>query len=108
MRLLRRVAIIGLLVACFSQAQVDRANLSGTVTDSSGAVVPLANVEVTGRDTGLKRVVESRSTGAYTLTGLPIGAYDLRFSHQGFRTVEVLGVQLSVGETRTIDVRLEV
>src|SRR5207249_1091238 len=103
-----RFIFLSALFATVTYSQIDRANLNGTVTDSSGAVVPLAKVEVISRDTGLKRLVETRSTGVYNIPGLPIGAYDLKFSREGFRSVEVLGVQLFVGETRTVDARLDV
>ena len=53
-------------------AKVDRADLNGTVAASSGAVVPLADVEVVSRGTGLKRVVQTRHTGVYDISGLPI------------------------------------
>ena len=53
--------------------QVDRANLNGTVTDSSGALISDAKIELVSRDTGLKREVETGGTGAYDITGLPIG-----------------------------------
>ena len=87
--------------------QVDRANLNGTVTDSSGALISDAKIELVSRDTGLKREVETGGTGAYDITGLPIGTYDLTFSRKGFRTYTVKGVQLFVGQTRTVDAKLE-
>ena len=62
--------------------QVDRANLNGTVTDSSRAVAADARVELVSRETGLKRVVETGPTGVYIIAGLPIGTYDLYFAVQ--------------------------
>ena len=50
-----RLALVSSFVASVALAQVDRPNLNGTVTDASGAVVPLANVEVVSRGTGLKK-----------------------------------------------------
>src|SRR5437016_9568346 len=87
--------------------QVDRANLNGTVADSTRAVVPGARVEVVSRETGLKRAVETGAGGVYSITGLPIGTYDLTISRDGFRDLEMKGIQLLVGETRTVDVELQ-
>src|SRR5204863_1979422 len=87
--------------------QVDRANLSGTVADSTRAVVPDAHVEVVSRETGLKRAVETGPGGVYSITGLPIGTYDLTISRDGFRNLEMKGIQLLVGESRTVDVELQ-
>ena len=89
-------------------AQVDRANLNGTVTDSTRAVAAGAHVELVSRETGLKRVVETGPTGVYDIAGLPIGTYDLKISRAGFRTFEVNGLQLFVGQTRTVDAELQV
>src|SRR5690242_16454459 len=105
---LNRFALLAVSLIGILHGQVDRANLNGTVTDTSGAVVPLTKVEVLDRDTGLKREVETRPTGVYNITGLPIGTYDLNFSREGFRSVAVRGIQLSVGQTRTVDAQLEV
>ena len=92
------LATILVLSSSVGYGQVDRANLNGTVTDSSGAVAAGARVELVSRETGLKRVVETGRTGVYSITGLPIGTYDLRISRAGFRTFEVNGIQLFVGQ----------
>jgi hypothetical protein len=103
-----RFIFLSALFTTITYSQIDRANLNGTVTDSSGSVVPLTKVEATERDTGLKRLVETTGAGVYHIPGLPIGTYDLKFSREGFRSIEVLGIQLSVGQTRTVDARLDV
>src|SRR6266699_1711665 len=84
-------------------AQVDRAHLNGTVTDSARAVVPDARVEVVSRNTGLKRVVQTGPGGVYSIVGLPIGTYDLTVSRSGFRSFELKNIGLLVGQTRTVD-----
>jgi hypothetical protein len=61
-------------------AQIDRANLNGTVTDTSGASVPNAQVEVVSPTTGFKRKVETADAGVYSITGLLVGTYDLTVS----------------------------
>src|SRR5690349_9732335 len=89
-------------------AQIDRANLNGTITDTSGASVPKAQVEVVSSTTGFKRQVETGEAGVYSITGLPVGTYDLTISHEGFKTFGQQGIALSVGQTRTVNAQLEV
>ncbi|PYQ70774.1 MAG: TonB-dependent receptor, partial [Acidobacteria bacterium] len=99
--------ILALFSGVVVYGQVDRANLNGTVMDSSRAVVADARVEVVSRETGLKRAANTGPTGIYSITGLPIGTYDVTISRAGFRTFEVTGIQLFVGETRTLDAELQ-
>jgi hypothetical protein len=112
MMTLRRVVVAVILLlapgGAVVYAQVDRANLNGTVTDSSGAFVAGAHVELVSPDIGLKRVVETGPDGIYSLTGLPIGTYNLTVSRTGFRTVDVKAIQLFVGQTRTVNAELHV
>jgi len=89
-------------------AQVDRATLTGTITDSTGAVIPNANVEVTSQETGWKRAVQANADGAYVVPGLPIGAYTVVVSLSGFSTASIKDVRLGVGDTRRLDVQLQV
>jgi len=106
---MRTLALICLCaVMCPLVAQVDRATLVGAVTDPTGAVVPNAKVEVVLPDTGLRRQVETNAAGAYTMPSLPIGNYRLTVSHSGFKTVTIRDVRLGVGDTRALDVQLEV
>src|SRR5437660_4656449 len=88
--------------------QVDRAGLNGTVTDATGALVTNAHVEVVSRDTDFTRAAETGPAGVYSITELPIGTYDLRISKAGFRTLDVKGIQLFVGQIRTLDAQLQV
>src|SRR5215472_5120239 len=94
----RRTTLVVLLLAAWfannANAQLDRASLIGTVTDTSGAIVPHAKVEITSPNTGFNRQVESGDAGVYSITGLLIGTYDLRISHEGFQTFEQKGITL--------------
>ena len=101
-------AFLVLSIPVVVYGQVDRANINGTVTDSTRAIVPDARVEVVSRDTGLKRVVETGPSGVFSIAGLPIGTYDLTVSRDGFRNFEMKGIQLLVGQTRTVDAELQV
>ena len=79
--------ILILLSAVSLSAQKITGDISGVVTDSSGASVP--NVVVTGVnvDTGFTRSATTSNAGAYTLTELPIGTYKLTAASEGFRTL---------------------
>jgi len=89
-------------------AQVDRAVLEGTVTDSSGGVIVGANVKVLAVDTGLAEEQSTNSKGYYRFPGLAVGAYRLTTNGKGFKTNVIEGVVLRVGQTRTVDVQLAV
>src|ERR1035441_6379451 len=110
MFMLRRNRFVALLALSSGLVfgQVDRADLNGTVTDPSGSLVPNARVEIVSPATGLTRVAETGPAGVYSIPGLPIGAYSLKITHEGFSPFEVKGIQLFVGQTRTIDARLQV
>ncbi|MDR3701454.1 MAG: TonB-dependent receptor [Candidatus Sulfopaludibacter sp.] len=106
----QRLWSLGLLVfACLPLvAQVDHASLSGTVTDASGALVQGAKVETLSAETGFRRQTTTGTSGTYEIPGLPIGSYAVTFSKDGFKPTEVKGVDLAVGQPRTIDARLQI
>src|SRR5437867_10752247 len=70
--------------------------LTGTVTDSSGAVVPGVMVTAISLDTGQSRGVTTGEDGSYTLNLLPPGNYRVRFEIVGFKAVEVPSVKVNV------------
>jgi hypothetical protein len=88
--------------------QVDRASLNGTVTDSSGAVVPNAQVEAIEAGTGKQREAMTNRDGIYTLPSLPAGTYTILVNHQGFDPARYEGLVLRVGQKATLDVQLKV
>ena len=102
------LASILLLLASRSPAQVDRAGLNGTVTDPSGRFLPETHVTAVQEATGLRREAMSSSSGVYDIPELPIGAYTVSFSHQGFTSLTFLNVVQVVGQTRTLDATLPV
>jgi Carboxypeptidase regulatory-like domain len=100
-----------MLLVCFASqglAQVDRAGLNGTVTDSSGRVLPQAHVTAVHNATGLRREATSSSTGTYDIPELPVGVYTITFEHEGFKPLTFVDVQQVIGRTRTLDATLRV
>ncbi len=84
------------------------ATVSGTVLDSSGAVMSGATVTATNVATGLERSTESTDTGAYTIPSLPPSVYTVSFSKSGFKTTKFDGIALTVDQVLTLDCKFEV
>ena len=89
-------------------AQSSTAQITGTVRDQSGAVLPGAEVNATQTDTGIVRNTISNETGSYVLPNLPIGPYKLEVSLPGFRTFVQTGIILQVNSNPVINATLEV
>jgi hypothetical protein len=101
--------LCGLLVTLLPvAAQVDSATLSGTITDSSGAAIPGASLEIVSQVTGLRRTTQSNASGSYSFSLLPIGLYTVNASLKGFRTVSMKDVRLGVGDNRNLDITMQV
>jgi hypothetical protein len=100
--------LLAALVAASAWAQTQLGTLFGTVTDTSGAVVPGAEVSVENVSTGLKRDGRSDKTGEYQLVGLPTGRYTLRVQKEGFQTEVREGIALSPGAVIGINLSLVV
>ncbi len=91
-----------------SVAQVDRAVLEGAVTDPAGAIIVGADVKVQAGDTGVAQEQRTNSSGYYRFPGLAVGRYTVTVANAGFKTRVVEEVTLLVGQTRTLNTRLEV
>src|SRR5947209_3357902 len=109
-RTANRLLIAGFLLltpSLFAQSAGTGA-LTGTVTDSTGGVVPGATVVLTSADTNQARTATTGAEGAYKFSLLPPGVYKVRFSATGFKTAEVSSVTVNVTETPVLDRALEV
>jgi hypothetical protein len=103
-----RIAGIVLCLTFSSAAQVDRAGLNGTVTDSSGRVLPQVHVSAVQNSTGLRRETTSSPRGTYDVPELPVGVYTVSFAHDGFKTLTFENVVQTVAQTRTLNATLAV
>jgi hypothetical protein len=107
--LLKAVPVFYLLLLMNSTAWAQAtAQMSGTVRDESGAVLPGVTVTVTQTDTGFTRTVVTEGSGAYIIPNLPTGPYRLEISLPGFRTYVQTGIVLQVAATPTINAVLAV
>ena len=102
-------SVMGLvLTSAVAGAQLSTAELSGRVTDESGAVLPGATVTITQTDTGFTRTDVTGDGGIYVLSNLPTGPYRLEVSLSGFRTYVQTGIVLQVGASPVINAVLSV
>ena len=89
-------------------AQVDRAELEGTVADQTGAKIPGATVRIVEVSTGIAQEKTANSNGYYRFPGLPVGQYTVTVSSANFATEVIHDLVLRVGQTRTLDFSLKV
>jgi hypothetical protein len=83
-------------------------DLSGRVTDASGAGVPNAAVALTNTSTNGVRNTESSTDGLYSFSSVPPGVYNLKVEHPGFRTATSNNVQVQVQQSVRLDLTLQV
>ena len=106
-----RLTVAAFLLCCFfapfSHAQVS-AQLSGLITDQSGAVLPAATVTAKNVDTGISRAAQTDQAGRYRLFALPPGQYEVRVAKDGFAQAIRGGVRLVVGQDASVNFSLRV
>ncbi|MBV8892873.1 MAG: TonB-dependent receptor, partial [Acidobacteria bacterium] len=99
---------IALLLACTPLlGQKITGDISGDVTDSTGAVLPNVNVTAQNVDTGLSRTVMSSGAGNYRIAELPVGTYKITASASGFKTL-VQNATIQAGGISRVDFKLPV
>ena len=76
---------ISLFISFAAFAQTDRGSITGTITDSTGAVVPNAPVEITNQATGAIYKGGASATGNFIVANLPAGHYTLTVTVNGFK-----------------------
>ncbi|MSV27908.1 MAG: TonB-dependent receptor [Bryobacterales bacterium] len=104
----RFALIVSLLAASCARAQVLYGTLTGTVEDTSGAVIPGAAVSITRPSTGQTRDAVTSNSGVYTLTNLAPGAYVVRVSVKGFQAVSRSGLEVTINTVTRADIQLAV
>jgi hypothetical protein len=104
-------AVLGLtlvLAGRVARAQLTTADVLGTVTDGSGAVLPSVKITVHNLATAATYTATSDNAGNYVITLLPVGRYSIRAVCSGFKTWTVPEVTLAIGDRLRQDIRLEV
>lgn len=107
-----QVCVFLLLLLCFltsaeCRGQVSTANLTGSVSDSTGAVIPGAKVTLTNNSTHVAKQTESNASGLYTFDYVPVGSYSVTATGAGFGT-QTQTLQLVAAETGRADFVLAV
>ncbi len=107
-RLWRRLLpAVGLTIILSGSLTAQTARLQGQVTDSSGALVPGAQVTVTNSQNGVKASSQTNGQGQYNVPFLQPGDYNLSIARDGFKTFQRQSVHLDVDQTAAIDITLE-
>jgi hypothetical protein len=107
---MRKVACLMVLfglIAAPGFAQRITGAIRGTVTDTSGAVVPGASVTLRSPGTGFNRSTVTNSEGVYSFAEVPVGTYDVEVSLQGFKTAVQTGIPLNVADALAVNVQLQ-
>ena len=89
-------------------AQVTGGTISGTLTDSSGKVIPNVHITITNIETSVSREVKTNDEGFYSAPNLLPGTYAVKFSAQGFKTEVNKGITLTVAASVSLDQVLRV
>ncbi len=89
-----------------AQAGAQAASITGTVSDSSGAVIQGAQVTARNTATNESHTVTSSGTGSYGITNLPVGTYEVVVKKEGFKQLSVPSIELTVAQSFTVDPKL--
>src|SRR5262245_44656016 len=104
--------LCGLLLICIALnigwSQGSTAQIGGTITDSSGAILPGFEVTITQTETGVMRISLTNEARVYVLANLPVGPYKIEAALLGFRTFVQTGIVLQVNSNPIINVVLQV
>ncbi len=107
----RKAALLVLVILCLLPVAMwaqDTATIVGTVTDSTGAVVPGAKVTVSNPERGFTRELASDSAGEYNAARIPIGNYVITARASGFQKLVRSGISVEAGQTQRVDLKLVV
>jgi len=106
--MLLAVSITAAIPLCYGQASAINGEITGTVTDPSGAAIAGATVQVTNQGTGFKQTAKSTDAGLYRFTLLPLGSYGLFVQAAGFADISRTGIVVNAGAAVTVDVPMQV
>ena len=102
------VCVAGMLIMASLVYGQAVSQISGTVKDQAGAVLPGVEITATQTDTGIARTAVSNETGNYVLSNLPLGPYKIEAALPGFRTFVQTGIVLEVNSSPVINPTLDV
>ena len=91
-----------------AQSETGRAALEGTLSDPAGKSIASADIALRETQTGLQRTRKTNAEGAFRASALPVGLYPMKATSAGFGTSRVTNIALTVGETKTVNITLQV
>src|SRR4029077_4568518 len=107
----KRQATFTVILMCgatFLVAQSERGTITGTIHDTSGAVIPQAKVILTNPATNVVVNLTTNGVGEYTAASVPVGTYNIQGQKEGFRPAEIVGLAVNAATNVRADVNLEV
>lgn len=96
------------ICALMAQSETGRAGLEGTASDASGKAIVSADISIKNTQTGLVRSLKTGADGNFHANALPVGLYTLDAAAAGFGAARVQNIALTVGETKTVNIILQV
>lgn len=102
------LARLAFLAPALVFGQTSTTQLSGTVTDSTGATVPGASVVATNESTGLKFTLTTTDAGLYAFPSIPVGSYSLMVEKTGFKRFQLTKIVLQINTPATVNARLDI
>lgn len=96
------VLLLFLIVSSYAFAQVTTGTISGVVKDQTGAIISQAIITIRNLDTGLTRTAVTDQEGRYYVPALPLGDYEVKAEHEGFKTEVRSGIRLTVGREASV------
>lgn len=100
------VLILSLALVLVGLAPAQTGQVSGLITDPSGASVPAAQVVVSNQDTGIERTVETNGSGFFVLTSIQPGTYRVTATADGFQSLSRTDIKIDVEQVARIDLQL--
>ncbi|MBI4465674.1 MAG: TonB-dependent receptor [Acidobacteria bacterium] len=107
-RFISNLLLLVFLASQVTLAQVTTGTILGTVTDSTGAVIPGATINIRNVETGIARSVASDAEGRFRVPQLGLGSYEVVAEAPGFQSVVRSGITLTVGREAVVDFTLQV
>src|SRR6266404_963534 len=102
------IAILSLGCASIVLAQSERGTISGSIRDSSGAVIPQAKIIITNTATNVVVNLTTNAVGEYTAASVAVGTYNVQVQKEGFRPAEIKGLTVDAATSVRADVSLEI
>lgn len=105
-----RMLALSLVAICvtltgFAQS-INQSQIRGTITDTSGAVIPGAKVTINNVATNISQSTTSNGGGAYAFTALVAADYELTVNSPGFATAKRIGITLTVNQQTTLNITM--